>query len=80
MVQGQEQIRRNLMDKEYGNKLAWYQANQQLIEQTKEIAVEGKREQTGEAAEQALKQQQEQTKTKEPEIEREHSRGFGIGM
>jgi len=57
MVQGQEQIRRNLMDKEYGNKLAWYQANQQLIEQTKEINVEGKREQTGEAAEQALKQQ-----------------------
>jgi hemolysin D len=57
MVQGQEQIRRDLKDKEYGNKLAWYQANQQLIEQTKEIGVEEKRRQAGEAGEQALKQQ-----------------------
>jgi len=57
MVQGQEEIRRDLKDKEFGNKLAWYQANQQLIEQTHEIIVEAKRKLIAEAAEQALKQQ-----------------------
>jgi hemolysin D len=57
MIQGQEQIRRDLKDSQFGNKLAWFQVNQQLIEQTKEVGVEGQRKQAGEAAEQALKQQ-----------------------
>jgi hemolysin D len=57
MVQGQEQVRRDLRDKEFGNKLAWYQANQQLIEQSHEIDVEAKRKLAAEAGAQALRQQ-----------------------
>jgi hemolysin D len=57
MVQGQEQVRRELRDKEFGNKLAWYQANQQLIEQSHEITVEAQRKLAAEAAAGALRQQ-----------------------
>jgi hemolysin D len=57
MVQGQEQVRRDLKDKEYGNKLAWYQANQQLIEQTHEITVQAQHKRIAESAERALNQQ-----------------------
>lgn len=57
MVEGQEQIRRDLKDKEYGNKLAWYQANQQLIEQNHDISVEMQHRQTAKSSEQALEQQ-----------------------
>jgi hemolysin D len=57
MVQGQGQVRRELRDKEFGNKLAWYQANQQLIEQSHEITVEAQRKLAAEAAAGALRQQ-----------------------
>ncbi|HVJ42634.1 MAG TPA: HlyD family type I secretion periplasmic adaptor subunit [Dongiaceae bacterium] len=61
MVQGQEQIRRDLKDREFGNKLAWYQANQQLIEQTHELSVEAQGKQAAFAATQALQQQRAAT-------------------
>lgn len=61
MVQAQEEVRRDLKDKEYGNKLAWYQANQQLIEQTHEIMVQNQHKRTAEAAERALNQQRAAT-------------------
>jgi len=61
MVEGQEQIRRELKDREFGNKLAWYQANQQLIEQTHELSVEAQAKQAAFAAAQALKQQRSAT-------------------
>lgn len=57
MVQGQEEIRRELKDREFGNKLAWYQANQQLIEQTHELSVEAQAKQAALSASQALRQQ-----------------------
>jgi hemolysin D len=61
MVAGQEEIRRDLKDREFGNKLAWYQANQQLIEQTHEVSVEGQGKEAALAATQALKQQRAAT-------------------
>jgi len=61
MVEGQEQIRRELKEREFGNKLAWYQANQQLIEQTHELSVEAQAKQAAFAAAQALKQQRSAT-------------------
>jgi hemolysin D len=61
MVQGQEQIRRQLKDSEFGNKLAWYQANQQVIEQTHELSVEAEVKQAAVAATQALGQQRSAT-------------------
>ncbi|WP_445679180.1 HlyD family type I secretion periplasmic adaptor subunit [Radicibacter daui] len=56
MVRLQEQIRRELKDKEFGNKLAWYQANQQLIEYTQELPAERSRKQAAEAAVYAIQQ------------------------
>lgn len=61
MVAGQEEIRRDLKDREFGNKLAWYQANQQLIEQTHELSVEAQGKEAALAATQALKQQRAAT-------------------
>lgn len=61
MVQGQEQIRRDLKDREFGNKLAWYQANQQLIEQTHELSVEAQGRQAALSQMQALLQQRAAT-------------------
>jgi hemolysin D len=61
MVEGQEQIRRELKDSEVGNKLAWYEANQQLIEQTHELSVEAQAKQAALPASQALRQQRSAT-------------------
>ncbi|HVJ43495.1 MAG TPA: HlyD family type I secretion periplasmic adaptor subunit [Dongiaceae bacterium] len=61
MVQSQEEIRRQLRDMQFGNKLAWYQANQALIEQQHDIGVLGRRKESAEAAQSALLQQRAAT-------------------
>src|SRR5262249_9060096 len=61
MVQSQEEIRRQLRDMQYGNKLAWYQANQALIEQQHDIDVLGRRKESAAATQPALLQQRAAT-------------------
>lgn len=61
MVQSQEEIRRQLRDMQFGNKLAWYQANQALIEQQHDIGVLARRKESAEAAQAALLQQRAAT-------------------
>jgi hemolysin D len=61
MVQSQEEIRRQLRDMQYGNKLAWYQANQALIEQQHDIDVMARRKESAEASQSALLQQRAAT-------------------
>lgn len=61
MIQAQEEIRRDLKDREFGNKLAWYQANQQLIERMHEVTIENQVKQGALAAIQALQQQRAAT-------------------
>jgi len=57
MVQAQEEIRRDLKDREFGNKLAWYQANQQLIEQTRGLPIEARGKEAALATANGLKQE-----------------------
>lgn len=57
MVAAQEEIRRALKDREFGNKLAWYQANQQLIEQTHGLPIEARGKEAALATANGLKQE-----------------------
>ena len=57
MVEAQEEIRRALKDREFGNKLAWYQANQQLIEQTRGLPIEARGMEAALATANGLKQE-----------------------
>jgi hemolysin D len=57
MVAAQEEIRRNLKDREFGNKLAWYQANQQLIEQSHGVPIEARGKEAALATANGLRQE-----------------------
>ena len=62
LVAQEAEVRRQVMEMQWGNKIAWLQAQQRLVEQQNELAVVGHKREEADAARAALERQWEQVR------------------
>ncbi len=62
LVAQEAEVRRQVMEMQWGNKIAWLQVQQRLVEQQNELAVVGHKREEADAARSALERQREQVR------------------